>query len=429
MCRPFQSRQATLSGASTRSPVGGESDRAVLAPTPDLFGEHPTVRRQASRPLLSDSLRDSIASSLLGDDGGHVARRSLASQHPWTGIAPGAEFDPDDFEDAALYASVGSRSSDEPSTLSSSSSGRTLEDDLPTMAADATGLSVCDDELSERGTLGERRTKGGPPTLVVEVASPPAVAACKDSAHTPWLRNARVRSPLTSRFRRSISGLPSNASDRSTTGRAPVEVAWASRTPSTATNGSFYGIATSTFTSSTPDLPSHVTVSADVPPVPSPSSSNPGYQPATPLLQDLDPRLPITNTVPRLPPSPSAVFKGMFSRRRSKYHASSGLSSADPAPSLGTVLKRSRLATIPVAAFSSSSDEPGPPMPPPTPRTSAEIEDRTVAAWAATTAARDPSISRLEGLLHQHQELERERLRLIIDGPARPPRSTRRIVV
>lgn len=224
---------------------------------------------------------------------------------------------------------------------------------------------------------------------------------------------------------RSVSGLSSSETTRSTVSTEAHGWAQPPRGPALDARRGFYDVSKTTFASSTPNLPSqHTPFSSGqslnldaLPPVPL-FPARYDYQPTSPLLQDLDPRLPITNTLPRGPASPSAALRSFFSRRPTKYRAPSGLSSADGPPALGTALRRSRMAPVPVSAFAEPHAEglslaagPGSPGPPP--------RERSIAEWAAATqTVKDPSVSRLEGLLHQHQELERERLRTIIHGQA-----------
>lgn len=215
-------------------------------------------------------------------------------------------------------------------------------------------------------------------------------------------------------------------SSRSSTSRDP---GWSSPAKRSARH-SFYVNSGTVSTSSTPNLPSHQHPSLsslysddELPPVP----PMPGFfdsAPLSPLLQGLDPRLPITNTLPKSPSSPSAAIKRLFTRKPARAFSPAGISSDDPhgmPRRLEKTLRKSHMTSIPVTAFSTPVEVPTEEgrrtfVPP----TGSVGPTRSVAAWAATLKVKDASLTRLDGLMHHHQELERERLNRIVGQGGRP---------
>lgn len=179
--RTIKRRRATMTAATRpAADVDAERNPHTLPPTPDLFRELQTVRRQASRPLLSDALFSSWDSASLSlqdvddDDQPSTPRPAALAWRPRgaTVCAPGPDFPPD-FEDPALYESSASGPSQ------SGSSTRTLAD-LAMDSPEGTSLTTAsvrvreggddneglvedggadDDSLVERGTLGERKDR------------------------------------------------------------------------------------------------------------------------------------------------------------------------------------------------------------------------------------------------------------------------------
>lgn len=129
-----------------------------------------------------------------------------------------------------------------------------------------------------------------------------------------------------------------------------------------------------------------------------------------PTFFDLDPTLPITNTLPPLPRSASASIKHFFSRspKHHRYHEQPTPPSlfASPQPLLTSSKSTKGLIQIPSTAFSATNDD----------ETGKRGGGgRGVEAWRKQL---DPGVSRLEGMLSIHLELEKERMKRIGLGTA-----------
>jgi hypothetical protein len=148
--------------------------------------------------------------------------------------------------------------------------------------------------------------------------------------------------------------------------------------------------------------------------------------PPTAAFMSLDPSLPITNTPlpppsPTLPRSVSASFKRAFSRSpKPSVHPTPTLSRSPTLASLAAGSSSSthpyHLNIIPASLF----DRPPPPAPPllsPSLASSKRGRRRTIEEWRDESADQvDSGLVQLEGKMAFHVEMERERLRLIVEG-------------
>lgn len=136
-----------------------------------------------------------------------------------------------------------------------------------------------------------------------------------------------------------------------------------------------------------------------------------------PSFFDLDPTLPITNTLPPLPRSASASIKLFFSRSPKKpHHAQLALlsSSHEQKREREERLNRSKsgIVAIPVSAFESSEVQVGGRG-----RGDGGGKERGsgVEAWRNGNEM-DPRVLKMEGMVSMHLELEKERMRRIAGG-------------